>query len=97
MISISDIESLTNFKRDTAKYLRRMARTKKPMALTVNGQAKLVVMDPAAFQEYEDYLERMDMMESVKRGLADVKAGRTYPARETVLALARKHNIPLPQ
>ena len=80
MVHISDIDSLTNFKRDTPRFIRRMARSKKPMALTVNGKAKLVVMDAAAYEGYEDYLEYTEAMKAVRQGLADVKAGRTRSA-----------------
>lgn len=97
MVSISHIDSLTNFKRDTAKYLRQMARTKKPLALTVNGKAEWVVMNRKLFEQYEEYLEYVESMAAIKRGLADVKAGRVRPAREAIIALAKKHKIPLPQ
>lgn len=36
-----DIQSLSTFKRDTAKLMRQMRKTKEPMVLTVNGRAAL--------------------------------------------------------
>ena len=38
-----DIHSLSTFKRDTAKLVRQMKKTKAPVILTVNGKAELVV------------------------------------------------------
>lgn len=45
-----DIHSLSTFKRDTAKLMRQMKRTKEPVVLTVNGKAELVVQDAESYQ-----------------------------------------------
>ena len=45
------IDSLTNFKRQTAEYLARLHKTGEPVVLTVNGKAEVVVQSrclPAA-------------------------------------------------
>jgi len=34
------------------------------------------------------------MIEAIRRGLADVAAGRVKPAREAIAELRRKHNLP---
>lgn len=41
--------------------------------------------------ERQDYLETL---EGVRRGLEDVKAGRTVPADEFLDAFAQKHGLP---
>lgn len=51
MINIEDIQSLTDFKRNTARYLKKIKRSKSPVVLTVNGKAELVVQDAKAYQE----------------------------------------------
>ena len=40
-----DIESLTNFKRNTREYLERIKESGHPLVLTVNGKAEVVVQD----------------------------------------------------
>jgi hypothetical protein len=40
-----DIQSLSTFKRDTAKLDRQLKKTRQPVVLTVNGKAELVVQD----------------------------------------------------
>ena len=42
------IDSLTNFKRQTADYLRQLHSSGEPLVLTVNGKAEVVVQDAAA-------------------------------------------------
>lgn len=44
------IDSLTNFKRQTADYLRQLHESGSPMVLTVNGKVEVVVQDAAAYQ-----------------------------------------------
>ena len=46
-----DIHSLSTFKRDTAKLVRQMKKTKAPVVLTVNGKAELVVQDAESYKE----------------------------------------------
>ena len=62
-----------------------------PLVLTMNGRAELVVQDAAAYQAL---LDRVEAIEGIQRGLADVKAGRTRPARKVFARLRRKHGIP---
>jgi predicted transcriptional regulator len=38
--------------------------------------------------------ERQETIEAIRRGFADVAAGRVMPAREAVAELRRKHNLP---
>jgi len=47
--------------------------------LTINGKAEVVVQDAAA---YQTLLDRLDAIEGIQCGLADVKAGRTKPAAQ---------------
>jgi len=46
-----DTQSLSTFKRDTAKIVRQLKKTGQPMVLTVNGKAELVVQDAASYQK----------------------------------------------
>jgi PHD/YefM family antitoxin component YafN of YafNO toxin-antitoxin module len=68
----------------------RLKKTGNPLVLTINGKAEIVVQDAEAYQEL---LDRVETIESIQRGLADVKAGRTKPAREVFNRLRRKHGI----
>jgi prevent-host-death family protein len=87
----NDIRSLSDFKRNTSKLLDRLKKTGSPLVLTINGRAEVVVQDAEAYQEL---LERVETIEGIRRGLADVKAGRTKAAREVFNRLRRKHGIP---
>ncbi len=92
----SGIDSVTNFKRQTAQYLEQLHKTGEPVVLTVNGKAEIVVQDAAAYQKLVEAAAQADKEETlaaIREGLADVKAGRTKPARAALKALAKKYGI----
>ncbi|MCC6162093.1 MAG: type II toxin-antitoxin system Phd/YefM family antitoxin [Acidobacteria bacterium] len=87
----NDIRSLSDFKRNTVDLLERIRKTGNPMVLTINGKAELVVQ---AAEAYQGLLDRIEAIEGIQRGLADVKAGRTRPAKQVFTRPRRKHGIP---
>lgn len=87
----NDIRSLSDFKRNTVDLLDRIRKTGNPMVLTINGKAELVVQDAEAYQAL---LDRVEALEGIQRGVADVKAGRTKPAQQVFDKFRRKHGIP---
>ena len=71
------IDSLTNFKRQTADYLRQLHSSGEPLVLTVNGKAEVVVQDAGAYQRLVERAAKADREESVaaiREGLADAEA-----------------------
>ena len=90
-------DSLTNFKRETAEYLRRLHETGSPLVLTVEGKAEVVIQDAAAYRRLVAQAARADRDETVaaiREGLADVEAGRVKPARKSLDVLAQKYGLP---
>jgi PHD/YefM family antitoxin component YafN of YafNO toxin-antitoxin module len=90
------IDSLTNFKRQTAEFLERLHETGEPLVLTLNGRAEVVVQDPAAYQQLlaaAAKIDRKQTIAAIREGLADKAAGRLKPARPTLNKLAKKHGI----
>lgn len=77
-----DIQSLSTFKRDTAKVVRQLKRTGEPVVLTVNGKAQLVVQDAESYQRLLDAKERMEAIEGIKRGLESMKRNEGKPAEK---------------
>jgi prevent-host-death family protein len=94
MINLSqDIHSLSDFKRRTSEFLGRMKKSGRPVVLTVNGKAQLVVQDVAGYQQLLELAERAEMLEFLQKSREDIEAGRTMPAREALEALARKYKL----
>jgi prevent-host-death family protein len=93
MISLDDIQSLTEFKRNTAKYLKKMKKSKGPVVLTVNGRAEIVVQDAMAYQEMLERVERAETVAALRQGIEEFERGEGRSAREALEELRRKHGI----
>jgi prevent-host-death family protein len=89
-----DIQSLSVFKRDSAKLLKQMKKTREPIVLTVNGKAAAVVMDPDSYEDYLREKDRQEAIAGIRRGLADVKAGRTRSAEVVFRDIFERFGIP---
>lgn len=85
-----DIDSLSNFKRETTKFVQRMKETGQPVVLTINGKAALVVQDAASYERLVSLAERIESLESLQQSLADADAGRTRPMRKAVKSLGSR-------
>lgn len=91
MIQMTDIHPLTGFLRDHKSHIERLEKTGRPEVLTVNGRAKLVVQDAAAYQRM---LEELDLAEStriVREQIASVERGEpgVSPAEVRASVMAR--------
>ncbi|NES67765.1 MAG: type II toxin-antitoxin system Phd/YefM family antitoxin [Okeania sp. SIO2D1] len=88
-----DINSLTNFKRNTTQYLQRIKESGNPLILTVNGKAEVVVQDAESYQKLLELVDRIQAIEGIQAGLNSVQEGRTFPAKQTLTKLKQKHGI----
>ena len=70
--------------------MARLKKTGRPVVLTVNGKAAVVVQDATAFQELIDQEGRREMEEFLRESLADADAGRTVDAFEFLDSLGKK-------
>jgi prevent-host-death family protein len=89
-----DIRSLSDFKRNSREFLEQMRETGNPVVLTINGKAEVVVQDAASYQKLLEYLDQMESLEGIKRGLADVEAGRVTPLEKFEKNFRKRHAIP---
>src|SRR4051812_5538207 len=90
MVHIGDIHPLTEFKRNTAEFRRRLKKTGQPELLTIDGRAAIVVQDAQAYQKLLAALDRAEPIAGIAQGLADVEAGQTSPADEFFRELRSK-------
>ena len=81
----SDINSLSNFKRNTPEFLRQLKESGHPVVLTINGKAELVVQDSASYQKLIELADRAERMEALQASIEDMRAGNVVRA-DAVLA-----------
>ena len=89
-----DIHSLTEFKLRTPEFVQQLKETGEPLVLTINGKAELVVQDARSYQKLLDLADEAKVLEGIRRGLDDVKAGRTQPVDAAIADIRRELNLP---
>lgn len=81
MIRLKDeINSLSNFKRNTSEFVEQLKKSGRPVILTINGKAELVVQDAESYQRLLEVSERLETIEALKPAIAEMKAGIGEPA-----------------
>jgi prevent-host-death family protein len=90
MIRTHDIHKLSDFRQKASEHLARLKETGRAEVLTVNGEAAGVVMSPQTYDKLMEEVEMARNLEMIDRGMADVRAGRTRPAREALQEMVEK-------
>ena len=93
MINLQNIQSLTDFKRNTAEYVKQIKQTGDPLVLTVNGKAEIIVQDAQAYQELLERVERAETVAAIRQGMKEFEEGKSRPAREALEELRQKYGI----
>ena len=77
---------ISYLKTHTAEIVRRLAKERKPLMITQNGEASLVIQSIA---EYEQHQETLALLKILALGNRQVEQGRVQPA-DRVLRRLRK-------
>jgi len=95
MINLSeDIDSLSNFKRHTAEFMEKLKETGRPVVLTVNGKAEIVLQDAQSYQEVLDSLEFAKAVRSLRASLKDIQEGKTQSVESVFNELFDQNDLP---
>jgi predicted transcriptional regulator len=62
--------------------------------LSYSQSTRLVVQDAAAYQKLLVRMDEMEALDGIKRGLADVEAGRVTPLKEFEKDFRKKRGLP---
>lgn len=89
MVDLRDIHSLTGFLRNHKMHLERLRKTGRPEVLTVNGEARVVIQDAEAYQEFIDRIAELEAEVTLRSRLASVEAAEPGVSAEKVLAEIR--------
>lgn len=88
-----DIQSISDFKRNTPDFVKQLQDTGQPVVLTMNGRASVVIQDAESYQNMTELLERAKTIEAIHEGLVDVAEGNVMSIEEFDRTLRRKHHI----
>ncbi len=79
-ISIAnDIEPLSEFRKKSADFVKRLKKEKQPIVLTQHGKSAAVLMDVS---EFERFTKKMEMLEDLLEAKQQVEQGKTYSMDE---------------
>lgn len=93
MINLKSIQSLTDFKRNSAEYLKELKKSKSPLILTVNGKAEIVVLNADSYQEILDKIAYAENLQAIREGVESFENGEGQPAREALAKLGKKYGL----
>ncbi len=93
MIRTDAIDSLTAFQKDVKNYVNRLETSGEALVLTVNGKAKLVVQDAAAYQSLLDEVEKSRFAEAVRIGIKEANQGLGRPAATVFEDMKAKYGL----
>ena len=90
MIHPRDIHTLTEFKRNSTELLRELETSGRSQVLTVDGRPKAVLISVEVFEHLAEQVEKAETLEGIKRGIADMEAGRTMSLAEAEAELKKR-------
>ena len=85
-----DIRSITDLKRNTNAILKQINKTKRPVVLTVNGKAEVVLIDA---KEYEKITSAFNLLKLLVPAEEDMNTGRYKEARSFFKEFRRDKKI----
>jgi prevent-host-death family protein len=88
-----DIQSLTDFKRHTVDFVKRLKRGHRPLVLTVNGRAEVIVQDPDSYQRLLEMAESFEAISAVQEGMAQAKRGEGISLEQFNKRMRKKHGL----
>ncbi len=74
-----DVRPITQLKNRTADLVREVTENGRPITITQNGEAKVVVMD---VESYDRWRASLALLKMLALGEADVERGRTVKQAE---------------
>jgi PHD/YefM family antitoxin component YafN of YafNO toxin-antitoxin module len=90
----SDIKPLSSFKRDSVTLIGQLKQTGRPVVLTINGKAEVVVQDAKSYQRMLELIDRAEAVVGIRKGLASLERGEGIPAEKAFEKLRKKYHIP---
>jgi antitoxin YefM len=85
-----DIQPLSEFRANTARFVRQVQQTRRPLVLTQHGRGAAVLLD---INEYERLLDRAELAEDIRIAETQLSRDEGVPhgvAKEQILSLFRK-------
>lgn len=80
MISTQHTQSLTDFRQKAAETLDRLNKTGEAEIVTVNGEARAVLLSPAVYDDMTRELQLSREVAAIRRSVKDIEEGKVMEA-----------------
>jgi prevent-host-death family protein len=94
MLDAREIYPLSDFQRNARQFIERLQESHKPIVLTVNGKASVIIQDAESYQKLLDELVIVRSATTIKQAMAEAATGLDRDAVEALEELRLKHDIP---
>lgn len=83
----TQVKPISYLKSHAAEIVKEISESRKPMLITQNGEAKLVVMDVRSYEEHE---ETLALLKLLAIGNREIDEGKFRPAAALFAALDKE-------
>jgi PHD/YefM family antitoxin component YafN of YafNO toxin-antitoxin module len=90
MSRVEHSQSLAEFRQSATQTLDRINRTGEPEILTVDGEARAVLLSPAAYHELSEESALARDVAVIQQSLQEIEQGKARPAGEVFAELRAK-------
>lgn len=94
MLDAREIYPLSEFQRNAKHFIEHLQETHKPIVLTVNGKAAVIIQDATSYQKLLDELELSHSAATIRQAMSEAEAGKDRDAVEGLEELRSKYDIP---
>jgi PHD/YefM family antitoxin component YafN of YafNO toxin-antitoxin module len=70
-----------------------LRKSGEPIILTLNGRAEVVVLDANSYQKLRESLDRLETLDGIREGVADMRAGRMLTPDDAREEARKKYGI----
>ena len=83
----NQIRPISYLKAHAAEIIRNLSKEQKPLIITQNGEAKVVMQD---IESYEQTQETIALLKILSLGIRQIEEGKVIPAEDVIKALRER-------
>lgn len=85
-----DIQPVSEFRANAAKFLDQVRETKKALVITQHGKGAAVLLD---IESYDELLDELEIRRAVAAGEAAIRAGRVRDHEDVMKDLRERYGV----
>ncbi len=85
-----DIQPVSEFRANAAKFIEQVRATKEPVILTQHGRGAAVLVD---IESYEELIDELTIRRGIEQSIADERAGRVHAHEDVMKELRARYGV----